>query len=50
MPASWFKQEGNACPHCSKPVDQASLQKMLADVKKNLSDLKMDDEDIEFNF
>ena len=51
MPGSWFKQAGNACPHCSHPIDTAHIEKMLGDVKKKLADLSTDDDDdIEFNF
>ena len=50
-PVNWFKQPGNACPHCSQPIDPGHMEKMLADVKKNLADLNMEnDDDIEFNF
>lgn len=50
-PVDWFKQAGNVCPHCSQPIDPGNIEKMLSEVKKNLAELNMDDEDdIEFNF
>lgn len=47
---SWFKQSGNVCPHCSRPIDPNQIEKILGEIKKNLADLSMDDDDdIEFN-
>lgn len=48
MPVSWFKA-GNNCPHCSHPVDPGRIDKMLNDIKNNLTSIEGDD-DIEFNF